>query len=202
MKKVHLFEASIAVALVISVLVGIAGFGYDCEKVRDNIIRLHILANSDSATDQAVKLLVRDALLAFGSEVFGGKLKADEVEEALTVEKENLIAVADGVLAKSGLDYKTDIIFTEEYFETRCYGDYTVPAGRYKAIKVILGEGSGKNWWCVMFPPLCLPAASEIEEIDAYLDKGGIRVIKSKPEYEVRFKIVEIYEKIKNTIKH
>ncbi|NLL15949.1 MAG: stage II sporulation protein R, partial [Clostridiales bacterium] len=84
----------------------------------------------------------------------------------------------------------------------RSYENVTLPAGRYKAVKVIIGEGAGKNWWCVMFPPLCLPAAEENDErdvkIDAILTDSGVRLIESNPKFEVRFKIVEIYEKIKS----
>ncbi len=202
MKKQKIISVSLAVALTVSLIAGVAGFSFNCADVRNNVIRLHILANSDSPTDQDIKIKVRDVLLALGCEVFSGKLQTDEVEQCLIVEKDKLIAAADAVLSANGLNYKSNIIFTEEYFETRSYGDYTVPAGRYRAIKVILGEGKGKNWWCVMFPPLCLPAASENTDIEAFLDNGSIKVIESNPKYEVRFKIVEIYEKVKNMIKY
>ena len=88
----------------------------------------------------------------------------------------------------------------DEYFATRCYGDLTMPAGRYTAVKVVIGEGAGHNWWCVMFPPLCLPAVSEKTELDAYYTEDGVTLTKTNPGYEPRFKIAEWYEKLSSLI--
>ncbi|MBQ2903959.1 MAG: stage II sporulation protein R [Clostridia bacterium] len=198
--KRNRLEISLAIALVISIVFSLVGFDNECEKIRDSVLRLHILANSDSPEDQQVKLMVRDALLASGTEIFSGKTNVSDAEEILSNEKEKLVETANKVLKENGFDYIAKIGFAEEYFTTRTYEDYTLPAGKYRAIKVVLGEGEGHNWWCVMFPPLCLPAAAGNTEIDLYITKEGGSIIRSKPQYEIRFKLIEIIESIKNKL--
>ncbi len=197
MKKIKRIEISIAIALVISVIVSVSGFAVGCKDIRSNAVRLHILANSDSEADQAVKLLVRDALLECGSELFDGSTDTFLVEKRLENEKENLITIAEKVLRENGFDYGADIVLVNEYFSTREYEGFTMPAGRYLALRVILGNGEGHNWWCVMFPPLCLPAASEDVELEVYFGANGAAIVQSKPKYEIRFKIVDIIESLK-----
>lgn len=201
MKKIRIAEISAAVALIVAVIASVAGFGVRCGDVREDVIRLHILANSDSEEDQNVKLIVRDALLNSGKELFSGSVSKDNAQECLEAQKTELIEIANKVLAENGFDYKARITLAEEYFTTRSYGDLTLPAGEYTALKVILGSGEGHNWWCVMFPPLCLPAASEETDIDAFFGEEGGELIKSSPRYEMRFKIVEVIESIKSRIK-
>lgn len=198
--KSNKLEISLAIALIVSIVFSIVGFDYECNKIRNSVLRLHILANSDSEADQQVKLMVRDALLESGTDIFSGKTSVSDAETLLMSEKDKLIETANKVLKENGSEYKAKIGFTEEYFTTRTYEDYTLPAGTYKAIKVILGEGEGHNWWCVMFPPLCLPAATQNTDVDLYLTKENVRIIKSKPEYEIRFRIIEIIENIKSKI--
>ena len=198
--KRNRLEISLAIALVISIVFSLVGFDNECEKIRDSVLRLHILANSDSPEDQQVKLMVRDALLASGTEIFSGKTNVSDAEEILSNEKEKLVETTNKVLKDNGFDYIANIGFAEEYFTTRTYEDYTLPAGKYRAIKVVLGEGEGHNWWCVMFPPLCLPAAAGNTEIDLYITKEGGSIIRSKPQYEIRFKLIEIIESIKNKL--
>lgn len=195
----RLIEISVAMALVFSVVFSIVGFGKKCNEIRSDVLRLHILADSDSPEDQNIKLTVRDALLNCGNEIFSGNTDLETVRERLENERTNIISIIDKLLKENGFDYKSDIYLTEEYFTTRTYGEYTLPAGKYIALKVILGEGEGHNWWCVMFPPLCLPAAtSDEKELDDYFDFQSSSLIKSNPKYDMRFKIIEIIEKIKN----
>lgn len=198
MKKLRIAEISVAFALVIAVVFSVIGFGKECEAIRSDVVRLHILANSDSEADQRVKLAVRDALLNGGKELFNGTVNKDSAEYMLEVQKDELIRIADNVLKENGFDYTAQIYLTEEYFTTRTYENFTLPAGEYLALKVVLGNGEGHNWWCVMFPPLCLPAASENADIDAVFGKDGADIIQSGAKYEIRFKIVEIIESIKS----
>lgn len=201
MKKLRKIEVSVAIGLVIAILFSLAGFGADCSELRNNVVRLHILADSDCKADQHVKLLVRDALLESGAEIFSGTASVSTARESLEREKQELISVAESVLRENGFDYGVKISLEKEYFTTRTYESYTLPAGEYLALKVVLGKGEGHNWWCVMFPPLCLPAASDGTDIDAVLGEDGARLIRSSPKYEMRFKIVELYEKFKNAVK-
>lgn len=198
MKKHHKIEISLAIGLVAAIIFSVVGFGADCKKVRNNVVRLHILADSDCEADQNVKLLVRDALLESGAEIFSGTVDVEDASGALECEKEELIRVAENVLRENGFDYGVSINLEREYYTTRTYDTYTLPAGEYLSLKVILGKGEGHNWWCVMFPPLCLPAASPSADIDAVLGTDGAKLIKSSPKYEMRFKIVEAYETVKS----
>ena len=117
-------------------------------------------------------------------------------------EKDKIITVAESVLRENGFSYSVDAKLVTEYFTTRVYDDFTMPAGEYLALKIILGEGAGHNWWCVMFPPLCLPAATEKCDIDAFFGENGADIIESSPEYEIRFKIVEVFESLLSKIKN
>lgn len=201
MKKHHMAEISVAIGLVISIIFSVIGFSAECSEIRNNVIRLHILANSDSEQDQQVKLKVRDVLLESGSELFSGTVSKDNAGEYLLKEREKLIQIANEVLAENGFDYKAEIYLTNEYFRTREYKNFTLPAGEYLALKVILGKGDGHNWWCVMFPPLCIPAATVKNKTELILGEEGAEIISSPEKYVMRFKIVEIIEEIKSKIK-
>ncbi len=191
-------EAAAAVALALTCVLSTVSFDRRCGEVRENVLRLHVIANSDSGADQSVKLKVRDAVLENGSGIFDGSVTVDNAIEKLSPRTGELERTADRVLAENGAAYKARVEIGDEYFSTRTYEDVTLPAGRYTAVRVILGEGKGKNWWCVMFPPLCLPAAEKQTELDAVLSEDGVRLVKSNPKYEIRFKAVEIFEKIRS----
>lgn len=197
MKKIRLLEISVSVGLIIAFVVSSARFGAKCGEIRKDAIRLHILANSDSPEDQRAKLLVRDALVNGGAELFSGILTRESAEKTLVNRKEELSKIADGVLCENGFDYRAKTTLVYEYFNTRAYGDITMPAGMYTALKIELGKGEGRNWWCVIFPPLCLPAAREKTDADVFFGDGAGKIIKSNPKYEIRFKIVEIFENLK-----
>lgn len=190
------FIKIVAVITVIAAVFSVVSFASGCAEVRHDVLRLHVVADSDSETDQRLKLMVRDAVLEKGGELFDGTVTADEAEKIITPRIDELKAVAQSVLRENGCDYKVDIQVGEEYFTTRCYENFTMPAGVYTAVRVNIGSAEGKNWWCVMFPPLCLPAASA--EADAFFTDEEMKIVSSSPKYEPRFKIVEIYESIKN----
>ncbi len=200
MKRLRLVEISVTVALVLGVVLPFIGFGFQCEDIRNNVIRLHILANSDSSEDQAVKLLVRDAVLNCDEKFFSGEINIENVEEIFNANKERIKDIANEVLDVNGFDYKTQVSMTEEYFSTRTYENFTLPAGRYTALKIVLGNGEGHNWWCVMFPPLCLPAASKNAQLDVVFGENGAGIVSNAEKYEMKFKFVEIFERIKDII--
>ena len=192
-----MLEISVAIGLVISVIFSVISFGVSCEDIRSNVLRLHILANSDSEKDQAIKIVVRDALLKSGSEIFDGDMSVENAKDRLSDNKIQLTAYINNILESNGFDYKSDVYLVKEYFETRSYDEFTLPAGKYLALKVVLGNGAGHNWWCVMFPPLCLPAATEKTDLDVVFEKNSTQIINSSPEYEIRFKIIELIERLK-----
>ncbi len=199
--KFRLFLKLQSVLLVLAMifsLLSVAVFAYDCSRVREDVLRMHVIANSDSSADQNLKLKVRDAVLECGAELFDGTVTADEAKAKIEPKTAELEAAARTVIENEGYDYPVSVSVENEYFSTRCYGDLTMPAGRYTAVKVVIGEGAGHNWWCVMFPPLCLPAAQERDgDIDAFLDDGELKVVRSSTKYEPRFKIVELIERLR-----
>lgn len=195
--KRKIIEISISLGLIIAIVFSLASFNGKCDKIRNEVLRLHILANSDSDEDQCVKLLVRDALLNSGKEIFSGAANVKNAEESLKAQKRELVEKANRVLAENGFDYEAKIYLAEEFFTTRQYENFTLPAGEYLALKVILGKGEGHNWWCVMYPPLCIPAASEDVELDVVLGDDGAKIINSGKKYIMKFKIIEIIERIK-----
>lgn len=195
-------EISLFCGLVISILLSIISFGASCGEIRQDVLRMHVIANSDSVEDQAVKLKVRDAVLEAGEDLFDGTMTAEGAEQVLERDIERLQNAAQTVLTENGFDYGVRVEIGKDYFNTRTYdGEVTLPAGEYEAVRVILGEGKGQNWWCVMFPPMCLPAAEADTEISDVLTKNEEDVVKSNPKYEARFKIVELFENFYRKIK-
>lgn len=148
-------------------------FSASCEEIRGEVLRLHIPANSDSEEDQAIKLELRDALL----ERFGGELsECSDLALASARAAELLPEIeefANEFLSGSGFSYGAKAELVEMYFTTREYDRLILPAGRYTALRVTLGSGSGKNWWCVIFPQLCLPAVSEQDNAEQVLETFG-----------------------------
>lgn len=188
-----------ALILTIALCVGgVADYVVACRNVREGVLRLHITADSDTEEAQEVKLKVRDALLESGAAIFNGSVTAEEAQERLEPYLADIEKTADGVLRENGFDYTARAYIVNEYFGVREYDDITLPAGCYTALRVALGSGEGKNWWCVMFPPLCLPAASakEKDDVFAVFSGNGERVVKAEGGYKVRFKLVEVAEKL------
>lgn len=142
-------------------------FSANCEEVCGEVLRLHIPANSDGAEDQAVKLGLRDMLL----EKYGGELSAcgdlGDAEARAAELLPEIERTANEYLKANGFDYGARAELTEMWFTTREYDRLILPAGNYKALRVTLGSGEGHNWWCVIFPQLCLPAASQCDETES-----------------------------------
>ena len=191
-------EISVLLAFVFSVLLSITALNTECAEIRSSVLRLHVLANSDSEQDQALKLKVRDRLLKVSEDLYS---HAETKEEAVRETNANLTLLqkeAQKVVASNGFDYPVSVALENTYFTTRSYGDITLPAGNYQALRVVIGEGEGHNWWCVMFPPLCISAASEDEvQLSDVLSAEQMELVESDG-YEVRFKCVELYEELMN----
>lgn len=198
MKKTILrIEASVLIALIICCALNISAFSRQCDSIRGKMLRMHVIANSDSEADQDLKLKVRDAVLTVGKEIFDGSVTADEAEEKITPHIEDLKSRALEVIKNEGYNYDVKIIVQKEYFATRTYeNSVTLPAGYYTAVKVIIGEGAGQNWWCVMFPPMCLPAADAECEISDVLSDEETEIVTGTEKYKFKFKIVEIFESL------
>lgn len=200
--RIFKIETSVLAALLICFVLNISSFSEECRNIRSKMLRMHVIANSDSDIDQKLKLKVRDAVLAEGKEIFDGSVTADDAKSKILPETERLRKAALSVIENEGFSYDVKITVGNEYFNTRTYDNsVTLPAGYYTAVKVIIGEGKGHNWWCVMFPPMCLPAASKECEISDVLEKDEVRIVEGGSKYKFKFKIVEIYEKISEKLK-
>ncbi len=194
-------EISITFALVVSIVFSVISFSATAEEIRNDVLRLHVIAASDSKDDQALKLKVRDAILDAGAEIFDGSVNVINAVERITPKINNLTETAQKVIEENGFDYDVKITIGEEYFTTRTYETVTLPAGEYLSLIVKIGEGEGKNWWCVMFPPMCLSAADEEDVLKSVLGDNEIKLVNRSPEFEPRFKIIELFENFKNRIK-
>lgn len=169
------------------------------ENISSEVFRLHILANSDSEEDQALKLKVRDDILSAGAKLFSSSESLDETIKLCEDNIELFKNTAKECLRKNGCDYNVDVYVDKEYFNTRKYDDFTLPSGIYNALKIVIGKGEGHNWWCVMFPAICLSGVTD-DKMNDYLSKDEQELINSDSKYEIRFKVVEIYEKLKSKI--
>lgn len=165
----------------------------------DKVVRLHVLANSDTQEDQALKLAVRDAVLAATDGVVPPGAELEEAEQALT---QALPAIADAgarVVGEQGYSYPvTASLEHDVWFPTKEYTDFAFPAGEYTALRVTIGEGGGRNWWCVVFPPLCLGSVTETTAetaLEGGLEDREVSLITGEDEgYVVKFKAMELLE--------
>ena len=186
---------AVGLALVISFAftfaISFSGFAAESADIRAKTLRLHILANSDTEEDQALKLAVRDRIIAETDELFSASAEREDAKEQIRQRMPQIQRIAMDEV--SGYGYSVNIEFVNMFFTTRTYDGVTLPAGKYDALRVVIGAGEGQNWWCVLYPPLCLPSASG-GVIDDVLDEGEREVVESSPKYEVRFKVVELWE--------
>lgn len=202
MKKIDLI---IVMGLIGSIVfTNFTEFGKALESIEQDVFRMHILANSDSEEDQALKLCVRDKLLEKSDEFFGECKTLEEMKYCAEEKKDEINLVVLDVIHENGFNYTAQTQVVNMEFDTREYGDITMPAGTYDALRVTIGEAEGHNWWCVMYPPLCLPAAENVKaDINIayeYFDEDQLDIMENPNDYEVKFKCVEWYRSLKKKI--
>ena len=176
--KEHILTAAMLAGAAAAVLFGsFSVFAKQCEELPDRLFRLHILANSDSEEDQQLKYELRDYIMEDMKYVFEGCSDAEDAREAAKASLGDIAAKAQRFVYGKGYDYAVAVSVENTYFTTRSYGSLVVPAGNYDALRIVIGEGEGHNWWCVMFPPLCLGAVEEYVSFDEdiLLCKSGMR---------------------------
>ena len=196
--------AAVVLGLCFTLVIQALALEKDVDEVKDSLLRLHIIANSDSEEDQALKIKVRDRLLSEGKLYLGG---AKDKDGAILLAKKNLEALraaAEDELKANGCDMPVAAEVAKSEFSTRVYGGISLPAGEYDALKVTVGRGEGKNWWCVMFPPMCVSAGCEIQSdgealCDSLSDEGA-ELVSGGEKYKVKFKAAEIYESVRGVI--
>ncbi len=171
----------------------------DSQILHDEIIRLHVVANSDTQEDQELKLQVRDAVVAYlGDALEKVSTKAD-AREFLEEHLDDIADIANRAIALAGFSDKVKVTLIEEEFDTREYDSFSLPAGVYDSLRIVIGEGSGKNWWCVVFPSFCLPKESfEAEAAGSGFSDGLTGTLQKEQGYEVRFWVLDCIGRIKN----
>ena len=173
----------------------------DRQELDDSVIRLHVVADSDSEADQAVKLKVRDAVLTAMEITLAGAENKDQAQTALEERLAELEAAANHVLEAEGVSDRAKVTLLEEEFPTREYDTFSLPAGVYDSLRVTIGSGEGKNWWCVVFPGLCVPTA--VEEVEDVAVSAGFSEslsgsITGEPEYQIRFFLLDWLGRVEN----
>ena len=165
------------------------------QTISSALVRLHVIADSDAAEEQEIKLEVRDAVLAYLTPALE---EAENQQQARQIIRDNLegIAQAAGSAARGR---QVNVTLSRESYPTREYEGFTLPAGRYESLRVILGQGQGKNWWCVVFPPLCLSAA-ESERVQDVLNGEDLSIVTEEEGYVLRFRLVELWGEFLNTV--
>lgn len=198
MKK--LLKFAFLLTLLVMLLEG-AGLLTDKQSLQDNLIRLHVVANSDSKEDQNVKLQVRDAVTEYLEPLLR---KCADREQARAFLVENLSAleqIANQVLQQAGTSDTAKVTLKQEAFDTRVYDTFTLPAGVYESLRIEIGQGAGKNWWCVVFPSLCLPATTQAFQdtaVAAGFDDALASTLAQEDGYELRFYLLERIGKWEN----
>lgn len=188
---------SLLFGLICAILLSMTQFNVLCDDLRENVLRLHIIANSDSAEDQELKLKIRDAILAETGTLFLNTEKLTQAEAKAQGNLREFEKIANRVINENGFDYKATVSLGDCFFETRHYDTFSLPAGTYRSLIIKLGKAEGKNWWCVVFPSVCIPAATDSSLRDSVSGQSA-EIAEQSDRYIVRFKTVEIYEKIKN----
>lgn len=178
------------------------------ESYKEKLIRFHVIANSDTEEDQELKLKVRDEVISYLQPKLENSSSIEESEKIITSEYDNLQEISRETILDNGYDYDVKVRIEYSNFPTKQYSNVILPAGEYKALKVVIGEGKGKNWWCVMFPPLCFVDEengvidkSTDEKLQSVLDEEEYKLITTKNKEEgnvvkFKFKIVEVVKDI------
>ena len=186
-KSLKLWESALLIALSLTTLAALWAQGRQ-SSISEKLVRFHVIAVSDDEYEQQLKLRVRDAVLEYISPRLEGAESSGQAREILTAELDNIRETAQAVSEGRGVT----VTLTRENYPTKSYEGFTLPAGEYESLRVILGEGQGHNWWCIVFPPVCLSAA-QADTVEEQLGEEDFRLISEDGGYELRFKALELW---------
>ena len=186
-KHLYIWELSALLALCVCLLTGLWAQGKQ-SAIADSLVRLHVLAVSDEAEEQAVKLRVRDAVLQYLAPKLSNVDSADQAEAVLASSLDEIRAAAETAAGGRAVS----VSLSDERYPTRDYEGFALPAGRYRSLKITLGEGEGRNWWCVVFPPVCL-AAAQREAVRPVMRPEDYALITREEGWQLKFRIVELW---------
>ena len=197
MKRAARLEWALLIALLVSFAWG-TWADRTQQQLSDKVLRLHVLANSDSEADQALKRKVRDSVLETASAILADCPDRETAEQRLSAALPEIEDAARARIAAEGGKQTVTAELRPTVFPTREYEDFTLPAGEYLALRVVLGEGEGHNWWCVVFPPLCAETTSSLSQtaMAAGLTEEEVALITESDGYQLKFKAVELWEKL------
>ena len=197
--RLKIWEAALLIALAVFLGTGAAALQTQ-DALADKVVRLHVLANSDSPEDQALKLQVRDAVLERAAEVLKQSANREEAEALLRKELPDLERLAEQEILSNGYAYAVTAELTSTEFPTREYEGFSLPAGEYLALRILIGEAAGQNWWCVVFPPLCTAASAETAAMAAGFSEEEVKLITEEDGYALKFKVVELWESLRQKL--
>lgn len=193
--RLRLWEAALFLAFGLTLTAGVWA-GASEAALAGRVLRLHVIANSDSEADQARKLLVRDAVLSRAAQLLDGADGRQEAEAALAPHLDELAQAGADALARTGNHDPVCVDLADQWFPTKEYDGFSLPAGQYRALRVTIGAGEGRNWWCVVFPPLCAAASAEVPEtaLAAGLSSAQVGLITEEDQgYVLKSKLVEFW---------
>ncbi len=191
----------VGICLAIAVLIWCGTILADREKLNSELIRLHVVANSDTREDQDIKLLVRDAIVESLQDDLSQIADVSQAKAYLQENLPKIESIANSALERAGFDGEAVVTLCKEAFDTRYYDTFTLPAGVYEALRVTIGEGEGHNWWCVVFPTLCLPATTNgfaDTAAGAGFPNSLTGALTGEEEYEVRFYLLDALGRVEN----
>ena len=201
-KRLHIWEIALLIGMAVFLISGAVSL-QNRYQLADKVVRLHILANSDSEEDQALKLRVRDRVLERATELLEQTGDRREAADVLQSHLPELERIAAEEISDCGYEYDVTAEVANTMFPTKEYDGFTLPAGEYLALRIIIGEGNGHNWWCVVFPPLCTTAAADVpaSALAAGFDEEEVALVTEENEgYVLKFKAMEWWEAIREKI--
>ena len=198
-KRLRTWEIALLIGAALFLIFGALALQTQTQ-LADRVVRLHVLANSDSEEDQALKLLVRDAVLDRTTEILEQSADRESAEALLRESLPELEALAEETVRANGYDYAVTAELADTAFPTKEYDGFALPAGEYLALRILIGEGAGQNWWCVVFPPLCTAASADVPEtaLAAGLTEDQVSLMTEEDSgYVLKFKAVEWWEQLR-----
>lgn len=197
--KLRLWEAALLLAFGLTLTAGVWASASE-GALAGQVLRLHVVANSDSEEDQALKLLARDAVLELSSQLLDGVSDRARAEEILSAHLDELAQAGAEALAAQGCADPVTAEIADQWFPTREYATFSLPAGQYRALRITIGAGAGRNWWCVVFPPLCLGSVTEesVETAaDGVLSEDQVALITGQDGgYVLKFRLIEWWQEL------
>ena len=202
-RSLRRWELALLLGLAVSILVGVWLDGQQAA-LAQKLVRLHVVANSDTEADQALKLRVRDAVLAEAAGLIPAGAGPEEAEAVLAGHLAERAAAGAAVVGEAGYTYPvTASLEHQVHFPTRQYTQFSLPAGEYTALRVVIGSGAGHNWWCVIFPPLCLGSVTEAAAPESGLTEQEVALITGEEEgYLLKFRALELWDQNSGTVQN